>query len=67
MATVFMSALDRAAEIMASTEDIGTEYLEPKCREHLMKMNFCQACISADSDSKVAAKPCYGYCTNVLR
>lgn len=63
-ATVFMTALDRGADILASAEEINSEYLTTKCRHHLMKMTYCAGC---NGISKHKTKTCYGYCTNVKR
>lgn len=60
-ANVFIEALVRASDILASTEDITAESLSPKCRQHLLKITYCSKC------QAVEAKSCYGYCTNVLR
>ena len=61
---VFTQALDRGAEILASTEEIGSDYLTEKCRHQLMKMTFCPQC---NGLSKQRAKSCHGYCSNVMR
>lgn len=63
-ANVFMTSLERAADILASTEQIDSDYLEPKCRQHLMKMTYCAQC---NGLSKHRTKSCFGYCTNVMR
>lgn len=63
-ATIFVQALDRGADILASTEELDSDYLTSKCRHHLMKMNYCPQCKGI---SKHRVKSCYGYCTNVMR
>lgn len=63
-ATIFIQALDRGADILASTEELDSDYLTSKCRHHLMKMNYCSQCKGI---SKHHVKSCYGYCTNVMR
>lgn len=63
-ATIFITSLDRGADILASTEEIDSGYLTPKCRHHLMKMTYCSQC---NGLSKERTKSCYGYCTNVMR
>ncbi|KAG4067470.1 hypothetical protein HA402_003294 [Bradysia odoriphaga] len=63
-ATVFMTALDRGADILESAEEINSDYLTTKCRNHLTKMHYCAGC---NGISKHKTKTCYGYCTNVMR
>ncbi|KAJ6640527.1 Division abnormally delayed protein [Pseudolycoriella hygida] len=63
-ATVFMTALDRGADILASAEEVDSDYLTIKCRNHLTKMHYCAGC---NGMSKHKVKTCYGYCTNVMR
>lgn len=63
-ATVFMTALDRGADILESAEEINSDYLTTKCRNHLTKMHYCAGC---NGISKHRTKTCYGYCTNVMR
>lgn len=63
-ATIFVTSLDRGADILAKAEVIDTDSLTPKCRQHLMKMNYCPQC---NGISKLRTKSCYGYCTNVMR
>lgn len=63
-ATVFVTTLERAADILASTEDMGMDALTPKCRQHLLQMTYCGRCNRIEAPQ---VKSCYGYCTNVLR
>lgn len=63
-ATVFVTALERAADILASTEDLTADALTPKCRQHLLRMTYCSKC---NGIGGAAGKSCYGYCTNVMR
>lgn len=63
-ATLFVTALERAADILASTEDLTAEALSPKCRQHLLMITHCNKCRGSQVKQ---VKSCYGYCTNVLR
>lgn len=63
-ASVFVSALEHAADILASTEDLTADSLAPKCRQHLLKMTYCNKC---GGSAATQIKSCYGYCQNVLR
>lgn len=62
-ATVFVRALDRAVQVLTSTETMDADFFRPKCTEHLLKMNYCQDCQGGNNRVKI----CNGYCLNVLR
>lgn len=63
-ATVFLRSLDKAALVLASTEDLDTEYLSTKCKTHLLKMSYCPECRGI---SREKIKTCSAYCLNVMR
>uniref|UniRef100_A0A6B2EAU6 Putative heparin sulfate cell surface proteoglycan n=1 Tax=Phlebotomus kandelakii TaxID=1109342 RepID=A0A6B2EAU6_9DIPT len=63
-ATVFVRALDRGADVLASTEELDGEYLTHKCKMHLLKMSYCPECRGV---IKGRVKSCYSYCINVMR
>lgn len=59
---MFIVALERGAEVLASVDRLDEISFEPKCSSHLLKMNYCQEC---NGSAKV--KSCRGYCFNVMR
>ncbi|XP_059620162.1 division abnormally delayed protein [Phlebotomus argentipes] len=63
-ATVFVRALDRGADVLASTEELDSEYLTHKCKMHLLKMSYCPVCRGY---AKGHVKSCSSYCINVMR
>lgn len=64
IASVFINTLDRAASILAKTEELNTHWLSSKCKQHLLKMNFCPEC---NGVTKQTVKTCSSYCLNVIR
>lgn len=64
MASVFIKTVDRAATILAKTEELNTNFLSTKCKHHLLKMNFCPEC---NGVTKQTVKTCSSYCLNVIR
>lgn len=63
-ATIFLTGLQRAADILTSIEELDTNALTPNCQKQLMKMNYCAQC---SGFSRHHTKPCNGYCLNVMR
>lgn len=63
-ATIFTYALERSADVMASTEILDLNYTTTKCRVQLLRMYECPQC---NGLTKVKVKPCAAYCLNVLR
>lgn len=63
-ASAFLIGLERAADILASIEELDTNSLTPNCQKHLMKMNYCAQC---SGFNRHHTKPCNGYCLNVMR
>lgn len=59
---MFVVALERGAEVLASVDQLDEINFEPKCSSHLLKMNYCQECNGAQK-----VKSCRGYCLNVMR
>lgn len=66
-ATLFVNALEQGAQVLAATEKIDSEYLSPKCKLHLLKMDYCSKCNGQRATGSGHVKSCFGYCTNVLR
>lgn len=62
--TVFVTGLERAADILASIEELDSDSLTPNCRKHLMKMSYCAQC---NGYNKHHTRSCGGYCLNVMR
>uniref|UniRef100_U5ESP5 Putative heparin sulfate cell surface proteoglycan n=1 Tax=Corethrella appendiculata TaxID=1370023 RepID=U5ESP5_9DIPT len=63
-ATVFLRALDKGAEVLIGAEELNSENLLQNCKSALLKMNYCASCKGHNHNH---AKPCYGYCVNVMR
>lgn len=63
-AIIFLTGLERAADILASIEELDYNSLTPNCQKHLMKMNYCAQC---NGFNRHHTKPCNGYCLNVMR
>lgn len=63
-ANLFLRSLNRASQVLASTEELDTEYLSPKCKTHLLKMSYCPECKGITKDR---LKTCSAYCLNVMR
>lgn len=59
---MFVVALERGSEVLASVEQLDDIAFDPKCLSHLLKMNYCQDC---NGSPKI--KSCRGYCLNVMR
>lgn len=64
-ASTLLRALERGAEILNEIENLPTEStLSVKCQQALLKINYCSACKGHNYHH---LKPCYGYCSNVMR
>jgi dally len=64
-ASTLLRALERGAEVLSEIENLPIESsLSVKCQHELLKMNYCAACKGHNYHH---LKPCYGYCTNVMR
>jgi dally len=63
-ATTFVRALDQGAEVLAGIEGLDSDTLTHMCKARLVKMSYCSSCKGLNSHH---AKPCYGFCVNVMR
>lgn len=64
-ASTLLRALERGAEILSEIENLPIESsMSDKCQQALLKMNYCAACKGHNYHH---LKPCYGYCSNVMR
>lgn len=64
-ASVLLRALQRGTEVLSEIENLPIESsLSMKCQHALLKMNYCSACKGHNYHH---LKPCYGYCSNVMR
>lgn len=64
-ASVLLRALQRGTEVLNEIENLPIESsLSMKCQHALLKMNYCSACKGHNYHH---LKPCYGYCSNVMR
>lgn len=63
---LILQAFDIGIEVLNATDYLVSEddgKVNSNCHEALMKMNYCPKCLGLKGD----AKPCSGYCLNVLR
>ena len=63
-ANVLLRALERGTDVLLSTEDLPIDTLSVQCQQALVRMNYCAACKGHNYHH---ARPCYGYCSNVMR
>lgn len=64
-ASTLLRALQRGANVLTDIENLPIESsLSTKCQHALLKLNFCSACKGHNYHH---LKPCYGYCSNVMR
>lgn len=63
-AGVFLRGLQGGADVIGGVESLDVTQLNHNCKEALVKMSFCASC---KGHSHSHAKPCYGYCMNVMR
>ncbi|CAO1371327.1 unnamed protein product [Diamesa serratosioi] len=63
-ANVLLRALERGTDVLLSTEDIPIDTLSLQCQQGLVRMNYCAACKGHNYHH---ARPCFGYCSNVMR
>lgn len=64
LASVFLKGLVGGGEVLYGVENLDVKHLDGNCKEALLKMNYCSSC---KGFSHTHAKPCYGYCMNVMR
>jgi dally len=63
-ANVLLRSIDHGARIVGETEGLPIDVLSSKCQHALLKMNYCASCKGHNYHH---SKPCYGYCSNVVR
>lgn len=64
-ASTLLRALQRGTEVLSEIENLPFESsLSMKCQHALLRMNYCSACKGHNYHH---LKPCYGYCSNVMR
>jgi dally-like protein len=64
-ASTLLKALQCGAGVLNDIENLPIEAsLSVKCQHSLLKMNYCAACKGHNYHH---LKPCYGYCSNVMR
>lgn len=63
-ANVLLRSLDRGADVLAEMDTLPVDTLSIKCQHALLKMNYCAACKGHNYHH---SKPCYSYCSNVMR
>ena len=64
-ASTLLRALEHGAEVLNEIENLPIESsLSSNCQKALLKMNYCAACKGHNYHH---LKPCYGYCSNVMR
>lgn len=63
-ANVLLRSLDNGVKIVGETESLPIDTLSVKCQHALLKMNYCASCKGHNYHH---SKPCYGYCSNVVR
>lgn len=63
-ANVLLRALKNGSQVLDGLQHIPSDTLTKDCRKSLMKLNYCASCKGHNHHH---SKPCYGYCTNVMR
>lgn len=64
-ASILLRALERGAEVLNEIEKLPIKTsLSTTCQNALLKMNYCAACKGHNYHH---LKPCFGYCSNVMR
>lgn len=58
---LLLQSFSTGVEVLNTTESLLTEGSGKECHEALLKMTYCPKCLGFE------AKPCSGYCLNVLR
>lgn len=59
---ILLHAFSTGVEVLNTTEELLTEEHNKECHDALFKMTYCPKCMGLKQ-----AKPCSGYCLNVLR
>ena len=63
-ANVLLRSIEQGARIVGETENLPIDVLSVKCQHALLKMNYCASCKGHNYHH---SRPCYGYCSNVVR
>lgn len=63
-ANVLLRSLEHGGKIVGETESLPIDMLSVKCQHALLKMNYCASCKGHNYHH---SRPCYGYCSNVVR
>lgn len=63
-ANVFLRSLEQGGKIVGEAENLPIDTLSIKCQHALLKMNYCASCKGHNYHH---FRPCYGYCSNVVR
>lgn len=64
-ASTLLKALQHGADVLTDIENLPIESsLSTLCKHALLKMDYCSACKGHNYHH---LKPCYGYCSNVMR
>lgn len=64
-ASTLLRTLERGAEVLNEIENLPIESsLSATCQHAFLKMNYCAACKGHNYHH---LKPCFGYCSNVMR
>jgi len=63
-ANVLLRSLDQGGKIVGEAESLPIDTLSIKCQHALLKMNYCASCKGHNYHH---LRPCYGYCSNVVR
>ncbi len=63
-ANVLLRAFYQGSEVLGNVENLSSDILSPKCKNALVKLNYCASCKGHNFHH---SKSCFGFCTNVLR
>jgi dally-like protein len=63
-ANVLLRALQQGSYVLGSTDSLPLDILSTKCKHALVKLNYCASCKGHNFHH---SKPCFGFCTNVMR
>lgn len=63
-AAMFLKGLTGGAEVLIGAEQLDVATLDINCKQALLRMTYCSSCRGYGPNQ---AKPCYGYCMNVMR
>jgi dally len=63
-ANTLLRSIEQGADIVGETERLNIDSLSDKCRSAILKLNYCATC---KGNNYHHSRPCYGYCSNVVR